>query len=336
VTWLNNSRIAAIFGVVFLHTANGVVKGSAIGSDYWWIGNLCDSLARWCVPVFVMISGALLLDPGRKEDLKTFYRKRVSRILIPVMFWSLFFLLWRTFKGAVEGDPPSFVSLLKLLLGGTPYYHMWFLYMIMTLYIFTPFCRKIVANSSRKEMTTYIALAFLMGALNTVYAKLVSVDSRLFTNWFLSYIPFFFLGYMVRTSSRRIPRPVLWSVFLLSSFLTALGCYVVSAGRDPDAGLYFYRYLSVTVIPMSVSAMYLLRSWTRPIVSERFTASLSLLTLGVYLIHPVFLDTVEYLGFGPLSFHPAVSIPAIACITFGASLIASFAISRVPHVRRVI
>ena len=80
--WLDNSRIIAIFSVVFLHTAASVVLGNSIGTEYWWIANLYDSFVRWCVPVLVMISGALLLDPVKKEDLSTFYRKRFSKILV--------------------------------------------------------------------------------------------------------------------------------------------------------------------------------------------------------------------------------------------------------------
>ena len=81
--WLDNSRILAVCGVVFLHVAAGVVLGHEVGTGDWWFGNVYDSVVRWCVPVFVMISGALLLDPGKKEDLSTFYKKRLARVLLP-------------------------------------------------------------------------------------------------------------------------------------------------------------------------------------------------------------------------------------------------------------
>lgn len=336
--WLDNSRIVAIFGVVFLHTANVIIDGSSIGSEYWWIRNFCDTFGRWCVPVFVMVSGALLLDPNKKEDLETFYKKRISRILAPIVFWSLFFLLWGMLKGMIKGSPLSLADLLELLISGTPYYHMWFLYMIIMLYLFTPFFRKIIANSSRRDIAIVTVLTFLMGALNTVYfhARPFSHGSTLFINRFLSFIPFFFLGYLVRTGERDVSKTILWSVFLLSSFLTVLGYYIEAANKGLDAGLYFHSYLSITIIFMSMSIVYLLKSWTSPIISEKFTSSLSLLTFGVYLIHPIILDTIQYFGFGLLDLHPAVSIPVIAIIAFGFSLIASWVIYRVPYLKRVV
>jgi surface polysaccharide O-acyltransferase-like enzyme len=328
--WLDNSRIIAIFSVVFLHTAASVVLGNSIGTEYWWIANLYDSFVRWCVPVLVMISGALLLDPVKKEDLSTFYRKRFSKIFAPILFWTVAFLLWSMLKVEAKGDPLLLMDLLKGIILGKPYYHLWFLYMLITLYLFTPFFRKIIANSSRVEITIFVIFTFFIAALNA----LVSSESKLFVDWFLSYIPFFFLGHLIRTDERNITKKILWSVFLLSSLLTAAGYYI--AAINIGDGSYFYGNLSITVIPMSVSIMYLLKSWTSPIGSMKFTRSLSLLTLGVYLIHPIFIETIQYFKLGPLNFYPAVSIPIISIIVFSSSLIAAWVIYQVPYLKRVI
>ncbi|WP_273975049.1 acyltransferase family protein, partial [Serratia ureilytica] len=55
--WFNNARVIAILAVVLLHVSSRVVMWSELGSNDWWYANLYDSLVRWCVPVFVMISG---------------------------------------------------------------------------------------------------------------------------------------------------------------------------------------------------------------------------------------------------------------------------------------
>lgn len=136
--WLNNSRIVAMFAVVFLHSAGLVVLYSPIGTENWWLGNIYDSLTRWCVPVFVMISGALLLDTTKMEDLKSFYIKRLSKIMIPIMFWTVFFLLWVVLKKSLKGEIIEAGDLTNRLLSGAPYFHLWFLYMIFFLYLFTP------------------------------------------------------------------------------------------------------------------------------------------------------------------------------------------------------
>jgi len=331
--WLDNSRIIAICAVVVLHTAAGVVLGNAIGSEYWWIGNLFDASVRWCVPVFVMISGALLLDPNKTEDLKTFYTKRLSRIVVPILFWSVFYQLWVMRS---EGSTPSMVMAVRHLISGKSYYHMWFLYMIAMLYLFTPFFRKVVAHSTRRELSILVIITFMVAALHAIGVKVFSEDSKLFTSWFLPYVPFYFLGYLLRIDDRHFSKTILWCTVILSACLTALGYYLVSITRGTDAGSYFYGSASVTVIPLSISMMYLLKTWTTPIWNEKYTRALSLLTLGVYLIHPIALETLQHFGFGPLNFYPAVSIPVVAVIVSCSSFIVAWVIQQMPYLKRVI
>ncbi|WP_404396300.1 acyltransferase [Pseudoalteromonas phenolica] len=256
--WLDNSRIIAIYAVVLLHVSAGIVTGNDVGTEYWWVGNVYDSAVRWCVPVFVMISGALLLDPAKQEDLATFYTKRLSRILVPIMFWSAFFLAWAFLKGVMKGNELTVVDLLKKLLTGKPHYHMWFLYMIISLYLFTPFFRKIVTHSSKRELSVLIFISFVISILNYAYGKFFSGGSKLFINWFLLYIPFFFLGYLIRQDNRNPKKSILWLVFIISIIFTFVGFYIMAINSSLDVGLYFYGYLSITVIPMSISIMYIL------------------------------------------------------------------------------
>lgn len=331
--WLQNARVIAIFAVVFLHVAAGVVIKSPIGSDSWWIGNVYDSLVRWCVPVLVMISGALLLDPNKKEDLKTFYLKRLSRILIPILIWSAFFLFWASLKGAMKGEPLGMLDLARIIMSGKPYYHMWFLYMVVFLYLFTPFFRKVISNSSRFEIAILVITTLLIAALNTLAQR---GESKLFITWFLSYIPYFFLGYFVRFSAIDYSKPILGALFLLSVLLTSFGCYFLARNNGLDAGMYFYSYLSITVIPMSVSVMYLLKKWTKPIGNERLTELLASLTLGVYLIHPVFLDAIQHAWHVPQTVNPAISVPLISTVVFSLSLGAAWVISKIPYIKKAI
>ncbi len=336
MAWLDNARLLAMFAVVFLHTAAYAVTLTEFGSAEWWIGNFYNSLVRWCVPAFVMVSGALLLDPEKQEDARTFYRKRLSRIAIPLAFWSAFYLLWTALKGRLKHEPLSPNELMLQLLAGKPYYHLWFLFMIIQLYAFTPWFRRVVAHSSRRDVAWLTATTLALAAVHAIGSRLLAGGATLFSDLFLSFIPFYFLGYLVRTGKFRIPKTLLAMVFIVSVSVTALGCYVLAIHYGLNTGFYFYDYLSITVIPMSHSVMLLLKWWTAPAFFERLARTLSPLTLGVYLMHPVILDVLQYLGLGPLSFPPAISIPVIAIVTFGLSLAGSWIVYQIPYLRRII
>ncbi|MFC2063832.1 acyltransferase, partial [Chloroflexota bacterium] len=192
--WLNNSRILAIFVVLLAHSADVVIVTNQIGTYNWWIGNVYDILGRWSVPVFVMVSGALLLNPSRKEDLNTFYRKRLSRILLPILFWSVFYILITIRFGEYWlGHSPSFSSILMDLAAGKPFFHLWFLYMILGLYLFTPFLRKIVENTTRKELRLFVILGFSAAMFNFAFTEIFSAveQPNTFITLSLEYVPFF-------------------------------------------------------------------------------------------------------------------------------------------------
>ena len=80
-------RIVAVFAVVVLHVCSRrfIV---AFPSTEWEVLNVYDSLTRWGVPVFVMISGALFLDEKKDFSIKRLYRKNVVRIICAFVCWS--------------------------------------------------------------------------------------------------------------------------------------------------------------------------------------------------------------------------------------------------------
>ncbi len=338
--WLYNSRVLATIAVIIVHTAANVVVNSNIESGNWWIGNIFNSFFRWCVPVFIMISGALLLDSNKsKEDFIFFYKKRLSRILIPILFWSIFFIIWSVIKEIVicsKFEIPSMSEVFNKLIKGEPYYHMWFLYMISALYLFTPFFRKIAECSNGRELKVLVVLTISISIIYAIYKNIFFIGSEIFFFRFLSYIPYFFLGHLIMNYDQNASKFVLWCIFISAFFITAIGCFVFAIKEDLHAGLYFYDNLSISVIPMSVSIMYLLKKWNNPIYTKKVTVSLSSLTLGVYLIHPIFLEAIQYVGLNPLKYNPAVSIPSIAIIVFCISLLTSWVIYKIPYLRRVI
>ena len=91
-------RVLAIALVILLHAA---AFPYVIPQDVtptvmwdWWTVNIYDALGRVSVPLFAMLSGALLLDPVKVEEpLRVFFKKRFNRIGLPIIFWSVAFLL---------------------------------------------------------------------------------------------------------------------------------------------------------------------------------------------------------------------------------------------------
>lgn len=336
VVWLDNARIIAIFGVVVLHLSARVMLKHPMGSMFWWVGNIGDSIARWSVPVFVMISGALLLDPTKEEGILVFYKKRAARILLPMAAWTLFYLLWPYLQQRVGWDELSVAALAKKVAFGRPYYHMWFLYMIAGLYLFTPFIRKIVKYSSRKELVFLVWLMFALAVIRDADLSFRPIRYQLFLTMFLPYMPYFMLGYLISTTDLNPSKHILLAAAATLVTLTCLGYFAVKQRFPSSSVSYFYNNLGVTVIPMSMSVILLLKKVDKPIFGNRLTAKVSALTMGVYLVHPAVIEILGRMGLHSTSFHPALAVPVVAIVVVGVSFFLVWMIRKGTFVRRFV
>src|SRR5512134_1035392 len=91
--WADVIRVVAVFLVVTVHVSGQITNiWGKVPENDWFIANIYGGIARICVPLFFMISGYLLLP--RAENLGAFYRKRMPKVVIPFLVWSLIYLGW--------------------------------------------------------------------------------------------------------------------------------------------------------------------------------------------------------------------------------------------------
>lgn len=322
-------RILSILAVVVLHVAASVVVYvPQMNSVDWWAGNMYDSLVRWCVPVFVMLSGSLLL--GKNEPAAVFYKKRAARLAIPLISWSLLYLVW-----SYQGE--GLMWAVKKMVTGTAYFHLWFLYMIVGLYLLTPFLRLVVTHSSRTSQILLTAGLLAVSMLNTLYGAVaeLAVPPPFFLNLCVPYLSYFIAGYLIATSTRNPNRTLLAAAFMAAVVVTGVGVFFLGQRYGIGPALYLYDYLSPAVVAMSIAAMYLLKDFSLPF-SDAALKRISGLTLGVYLVHPLFLEWFARYKFNALLFSATLSVPVVAAAVFLSSYLAADLLSRIPLLKRVI
>src|SRR5262249_47848051 len=146
--WIDQARSAAALAVVVLHVAAGVVGGVSDSTSFaWWVGNIVDSAVRWCVPVFVMITGTLLLDLEKPMgSFSAFYVRRAARLGGPLVFWSALYLIYNAARDYLKFGHVDLDTLAGMLLAGQPHYHLWYLYMLLGLYLSAPFVRVLLQH----------------------------------------------------------------------------------------------------------------------------------------------------------------------------------------------
>ena len=88
IAYFDALRLICIFGVVMLHVSDDGIVAS-IGSQEWNSALVYVSLSHWILPIFIMISGALFLNPAKMVTMKELYGKYVLRLLLAYLFWVL-------------------------------------------------------------------------------------------------------------------------------------------------------------------------------------------------------------------------------------------------------
>lgn len=193
--WPDRLRNLATFMVILIHVAAPIAH--ADGSDYngswWWAGNFWNSLTRPGVPLFVMLSGYLLL--GKDYELGGFLKKRFSRVVVPAVFWMLIYSLYGFLA---KGSPATIGEALKGIVSGPVHYHLWFIYLIIGLYLIYPILRPWVRSATEKEFLYFFALCALATwgykFLATFCQMPIGIYFELFTNNCGYFVMGYFLG----------------------------------------------------------------------------------------------------------------------------------------------
>lgn len=280
-----------MFGVVLLHSCGAsFYQYGKIPLESWLSANFLDSLVRCSVPLFVMISGALLLRPGAQPV--TFFKlgRRIVKVLVPLLVWSVIYLLFVSYHG---GMPVDWLSILKQ----SAMYHLWFVYMIIGIYIFFPVFQVLFeAIHTRRHLQLYLLGIWLVVTCLPVYWPLPLL-SVLQQASFFGYGGYFLMGAVVASSpTDRIPISIWLLIFLISVSVTFGFTWRFSeqAGAPIEKA---YLYFSPNVFVSVVAAFTLI---SRARLSAGVAKSLQWISersFLIYFVHVLALEFVRYSSF---------------------------------------
>ena len=170
---LSHIRAVSCMAVVVLHTFFAYFGFVGKDTVSYKATVLIRNLMFWAVPCFVMVTGALLLDPAREIGYKKVFRKYIPRMVVALVAFSLVFLgvdLGFGFTAWSKDTIPSFLK--SLLTGQGQWSHMWYLYTMIGLYLILPVLHAFVRSSDRRGMS---ALALILLVFLSVLPLLESV-----------------------------------------------------------------------------------------------------------------------------------------------------------------
>ena len=340
--YFDHLRVLATIAVMMLHVAAMNWSAVDVNGYDWRVFNFYDSIVRWSVPVFIMISGALFLN---RDDVpvKKIYFKYVLRMAVAYLFWSFIYYLF------AEGTVPQQFQLLFQpgktqrfigILGG--HYHMWFVPMIAGLYMCIPIIKQIVQNEKASDyflILSFVFLFFIPQCVNLVKdfcgEQLISIVNALYgrvqalqLGFVMNCTFYFILGYKLsKTQFDRKTRYLIYALGLFGFAFTVVVDWIVAIKTQTPTQTYYSNFC-VNVLLEAVAVFELYKNISfKENKFYRLILRLSQWSFGAYMVHALIIEQTIKCGLSTLSFHSAIATPVIVLIVF----VISYAISAVIH-----
>lgn len=202
------------------------------------------------IGLFFMVSGALLLPV--KMETGTFLKKRMGKIVGPLLFWTIFYLAVKVLYGimAIQELPEALITIPFSAQGHGV---LWFMYTLAGLYLLAPVISAFLLKASRKELRFYLLLwiVALCYPLLSVFLNINRTTTGILY-YFTGYAGYFILGYYFHVYRPRIKLFIMVAMVVLPLLLLFIHGYYSLKGDFFDV----FGYLSITVMMLCVVVFY--------------------------------------------------------------------------------
>lgn len=349
VVWADVLRFVAMFMVISVHCTDpfNISPAARLNPEYNFWGTIYGSVLRPCVPLFVMLTGMLLLPVTQEPG--PFYRKRLLRILSPFLIWSVLYDMFPWFTGVVGADPSvvtrffvyagerpsqalgdSLKNVAMIPFTFTPFCtHMWYIYTLIGLYLFMPIFSAWVKEATQRQKRLYLsfwALTLFLPYLHQYVANYLFGACPWNGEFDLFYYFAGFNGYLLL--GHYFAKGTTWSVsktLLISVVLFGIGYAVTYTGfgrivADPESTELeielFFLYCTPNVLLMTIAVFLLVQKINvRSPFWLRTFAQLTKYGFGIYMVHYVLVGP-SFLIIDALRVPIPLQVPVATSLTF--------------------
>lgn len=339
LVWPDFLRIISIFCVIIIHVTSVGLRDYEFCSSVWTWSAMLNSMCRWAVPVFFMISGMFFLDPKRQFDIKKFFKKNVLRIVLCIVVWGLLYSFLDQYLYGTISLKSILIAIYGILTDNTGY-HLWFLYFQLILYISTPFLRIFTEHACKKQLDYAIVIWFILTAVfpmvNALSNELIGLPTV------ISYGPvaiagyggYYLLGYRLKKYPLEKKGYVISLIVGILSFVSMpIGNLLLSI-RNGSFRETFTNPLGICCCLFSIALFSLVSRWN---LKSKWISWVGQRVFGVYLVHAFFVSLTFHIFRLRLDLcFPPLSIFIYSVSTFCVSLFVSWLFSLIPALRKVV
>lgn len=290
IEYISLASVLSAIAVVYLHANSCFWDFST--SRYWITANIIESIFYFAVPIFFMISGAMLIDFNKRYSLKEFFKKRIAKTVIPFIIWSFIGLLIEIYYiKSVNLSSVNITYIINGLINGNLVQVYWFFIPLFCIYLSIPVF-SFIPEENKKSILIYVATFSFI--LNMMIPFIISVFN-LPINFPISMIVgggslfFSLVGYLLhKYEISRKYRLILYLISILGLSLHFFGTYYLSI----QAGEVIKTFKGFTSVPSTLYSIgvfvlikYDLIKIMKVNIINKIVHFLDFYTFGIYLIH---------------------------------------------------
>lgn len=290
-------NVLACIGVVILHTFE-----TGYTSDANFVFEVLIRAIAYCaVPVVFMITGATLIDYRERYDTKTFFKKRLLKVIIPLIIWSIIYFIINFFKGKFSINDLSFKFVFEyfFLVKTNPIF--WFFVVIIGIYLAIPVISLIPQETRRKAFLYIIIITFVFNQFlpDLLYHLNLNYNYDLkFPLTYSGWISFIFIGYYIDKYEIVKKHRVIIYVLGIIGFLTMVVPTIFISYHKNESCSWFDEYYDAPCVLYSASVFLFFKSKinNNQIVTKimPFFNFVAPTTLGIYVLHIAIRDFLRY------------------------------------------
>ncbi len=298
-------RVVSMFCVILLHCASNRLR---VGMDSagWDIANVLTAAATCGVPMFFMISGALILSSKNTYSIKYTLKNRVLRLIVPMAVWSCIAVAVRLYTSEDTAVTLSnFYNEIIYFFNKPVAVHLWFMYYLIPMYLISP-ALKVFVDNAKEGTVKYILILWLIQLLSLTLGGILKEQNQLALanvniinniGFISGYLGYFLLGWYLFNNDVNISSRWLFVIAVGAVVFIAVGTVHITEYNGYYTETYkSYRSIFVAVL---ACAVFLILNRIKKVPDKLLPviSMLSSVSYGVYLSHNVIIDLLNKWGF---------------------------------------
>lgn len=346
-------RIVAIFWVIFNHTGESGFSLFTLrpgGSAPFWIYLFFSVFCDFSVPLFLAISGALMLNRPN-ESLKKLWSGRILKFAIILLVYTVGYYLYNTLRTGKEIVFEDFIIQLYSLKSSA---HLWYLYLYLAYLAAIPFLRSLVKNLDDKYFYYMFFIAvFFNGILPSIEYLIkqgtVTINSNLKISWLLNSAVLYpclgyFMQHRLKFESLKKYVPWLWGAnvlgIIVSCYMTYYKSLVTGVLSEAESRAFHSSFVIINCVTIFLTVRMIFERRKVGSIAQKIVLSVGSCTFGIYLWHiwvisqDLFKDSLKWLQ--DTGLNDMICILLMCLLTMIISYIITLILSKIPMVKKLV